>query len=46
MEIIDVKSKIICRLGYDEKTNELVGCVYISGLLVGTLIYTQMMMQA
>ena len=24
MEIIDVKSKIICRLGYDEKTNELV----------------------
>ena len=24
MEIIDVTSKIICRLGYDEKTNELV----------------------
>ena len=24
MEIIDVKSKIICRLGYDEKTNELI----------------------
>ena len=24
MEIIDVTSKIICRLGYDEKTNELI----------------------
>ena len=24
MEIIDVTSEIICRLGYDEKTNELI----------------------